>query len=276
MFSSIWLHYKNCCRKYFHVFGSILKMLFSYEFFTFSQLFSQHPNKFYYRKFQNHSQIPMHRTNHSKSQHHTPPKLQFNPRQQTPAIKSHNHQNTITIPPQQQQKSKSHRERDRWVEDWWVEGEIAQRRDRVARCDWCGAAIDKTGAIWCMWSSDWSSWDQTVWCDWCGVAIDETGAIWYVRSLDWSSRFTGDVKGVIWAPSSSSLSLSLSLSLRKPFEVKIGTEMNFHGQSLFFTVENDFWKILFSKPTKHPHLQKSIFWKWFSAKTNTTLMYLYF
>ena len=39
--------------KYFHVFGSILKMLFSYKFFTFSQLFSQHPNKFYYRKFQN-------------------------------------------------------------------------------------------------------------------------------------------------------------------------------------------------------------------------------
>ena len=28
-------------------------MLFSYKFFTFSQLFSQHPNKFYYRKIQN-------------------------------------------------------------------------------------------------------------------------------------------------------------------------------------------------------------------------------
>ena len=33
------------------------------------------------------------------------------------------------------------------------------------------------------------------------------------------------------------LSLSLSLSLRKPFEVKIGTEMNFSGQSFFFTVK---------------------------------------
>ena len=31
-------------------------MLFSYKFFIFSQLFSHHPNKFYYRKF--HSQIP--------------------------------------------------------------------------------------------------------------------------------------------------------------------------------------------------------------------------
>ena len=57
---------KIVCRKYFHVFGSILKMLFSYIFFTFSQRFSQHPNKFYYRKFQNHSQIPIHRTNHSQ------------------------------------------------------------------------------------------------------------------------------------------------------------------------------------------------------------------
>ena len=45
-----------------------------------------------------------------KSQPHTPPKLQFNPRQQTPAIKSHNHQNTTTTPPQQQQKSKSQKE----------------------------------------------------------------------------------------------------------------------------------------------------------------------
>ena len=47
IFSSVWLHYENCCRKYFQVFGSILKMLFSYKFFTFSRLFSQHPNKFY-------------------------------------------------------------------------------------------------------------------------------------------------------------------------------------------------------------------------------------
>ena len=49
----------------------------------------------------------------AKSQHHTPPKLQFNSQQQTSAIKSHNHQNTTTTPPQQQQqKSKSQREID--------------------------------------------------------------------------------------------------------------------------------------------------------------------
>ena len=28
IFSSVWLHYENCSRKYFHVFGNILKMLF--------------------------------------------------------------------------------------------------------------------------------------------------------------------------------------------------------------------------------------------------------
>ena len=35
------------------MFGNILKLLFSYIFFTFSQPFSQLPNKFYNRKFQN-------------------------------------------------------------------------------------------------------------------------------------------------------------------------------------------------------------------------------
>ena len=71
----------------------------------------------------------------AKSQHHTPLKLQFYPRQQTPAIKSHNHQNTTTTPPQQQQKSKSQRERERSVgrrsvrQRLWVKGEILRRRD---------------------------------------------------------------------------------------------------------------------------------------------------
>ena len=51
--SSIWLHYENCSKKYFHVFGNILKILFSYKIFTFSQPFSQQPNKFYYWKIQN-------------------------------------------------------------------------------------------------------------------------------------------------------------------------------------------------------------------------------
>ena len=40
------MHYENCCRKYFHVFDYILKMLFSYKIFTFSQ----HQNKFFLQK----------------------------------------------------------------------------------------------------------------------------------------------------------------------------------------------------------------------------------
>ena len=51
------------------------------------------------KKFQNHSQ------------HHTPPKLQFDPRQQIPAIKSHNHPNTTTTPPHNNNKNQNHRER---------------------------------------------------------------------------------------------------------------------------------------------------------------------
>ena len=52
IFSSVWLHYENCSRKYFHVFGCILKIPFFYYFLTFSHPFSQLPNKFYNRKFQ--------------------------------------------------------------------------------------------------------------------------------------------------------------------------------------------------------------------------------
>ena len=36
IFSSAWLHLKNYIRKQFSVFGNILKMLFSYKFFTLS------------------------------------------------------------------------------------------------------------------------------------------------------------------------------------------------------------------------------------------------
>ena len=64
----------------------------------------------------------------AKSQHHTPPELQFNPRQQTLAIKSHNHQNTTTTPPQQQQKSKSQREREREISGSKIDGLKARSR----------------------------------------------------------------------------------------------------------------------------------------------------
>ena len=47
IFYSVWLYFKNYIRKPFSMFDNILKMLFFYKFFTFSQ----HPNKFYYKNF---------------------------------------------------------------------------------------------------------------------------------------------------------------------------------------------------------------------------------
>ena len=119
--SNVLLHYENCCKKYFHVFGSILKMLFSYKYFTFSRLFSQHPNKFYYRKFQNHSQIPTpHITEtpiqptaaNSGNQNKQPPKQHYHTTTTTTKIK-------IT-------------ERDRWVKRRKIEGEINRQ---TGACD---------------------------------------------------------------------------------------------------------------------------------------------
>ena len=160
------------------MFGSILKMLFSYKFFTFSQLFSQHPNKFYYRKFQNHSQIPIHKTNHSQipTPHTTETPIQptavnsGNQKSQPPKHHYHTTTTTTKIKITQRERSVGWRSVGRRL---WVEGEIARRRDRdearshggeieqrrdqVAQCDRRGAVIDETGAIWCMRSSDWSS-----------------------------------------------------------------------------------------------------------------------
>ena len=79
------------------------------------------------------------------------------------------------------------------------------------------AAIDETGAIW---------------CDRRGAAIDDwRGSIVKLElnlwSSDWNSGFTDEVSSsslfAIWA---------FSLSLWKCFEVKIGIENNFRGQSL--------------------------------------------
>ena len=75
--------------------------------------------------------------------------------------------------------------------------------------------------------------------EWCDATIDDRrgfiiGLELGLWSSDWSSGFAGKVSSsslfAIWALS------SLSLSLRKCFEVKLGTENNFRGQSLIFTV----------------------------------------
>ena len=178
--------------------GSILKMLFSYKFFTFSQLFSQHPNKFYYKKFQNHSQIPTPHITETPIQ----PTAANSGNQKPQPPKHHYHTTTTTT------KIKI-TERDRWVE-----GSRSKARS-------CGGEIE------------WR--DRDTWCDRRGAVIDETNAIWCVRSLDWSSGFVGDVEGMIWAPSSSSHACSLSLFAcltQKWFEVKIFTSNHFQGQSL--------------------------------------------
>ena len=109
IFSSVWLHYENCCRKYFHVFGSILKILFSYKFFKVSQ----HLNKFHYRKFQNHNH------NHKFFK--------------VSRLFSQRHYHTTTTTT----KIKI-TERDRWVE-----GEIERRRDRAA---WCAVRLARSSA----------------------------------------------------------------------------------------------------------------------------------
>ena len=74
--------------------------------------------------------------------------------------------------------------------------------------------------------------DRTVEARSSGAMLRST--ISAVRSSDWSLGFAGEVSSSslfeIWA-------LSLSLSFRKCFEVKIGTENNFQGQNLIFTVK---------------------------------------
>ena len=128
------------------------EMLFSYKFFTFTRLFSQHPNKFYYRKFQNHNQIPIHTTNQSQipTPHTTKTPIQpmvANSGNQKPQPPKHHYHTTTTTT-----KIKI-TERDWWVEDRWVEGEIAQRRDRrrdrAAQCDWRCAAVGAVRSMRC-------------------------------------------------------------------------------------------------------------------------------
>ena len=153
IFSSVWLHYENCCRKYFHVFGSILKMLFTYKFFKVSQLFSQHPNN------------SLQKISKSQSQ----PQI-FQGFSAIYWLFSQRHYHTTTTTT----KIKI-TERDRWVK-----GEIARRRDRAARCCSRCSAI---GEIWCMWSLDWSS----------RFAGDVEGVIWALSlslSLSLSAHLT--------------------------------------------------------------------------------------
>ena len=70
-----------------------------------------------------------------------------------------------------------------------------------------------------------------------------------------------------------SASPSLSLSLWNSFEVKIGMEIHFRSQSLFFSVNgNQFSENSIFRTNQTPAFLEKHFQKWFSPKTNTALL----
>ena len=98
---------KNYIRKQFLVFSNILKMLFFYKFFTFSQL----PNKFYITKLTTtHTSAPT--ENPLPPTHQHPQKIHYYPHKKP---LPHNTETTKTPPPtppqQQQQKIRDQREK---------------------------------------------------------------------------------------------------------------------------------------------------------------------
>ena len=133
IFSSVWLHYEIVVENIFMCLVLFWKCYFPTNFSHFLSYFLSIQTNFITKNFK----IT------AKSQHHTPPKLQFNPRQQTPAIKSHNHQNTTNTPPHNNNKNQNHRERsvgrrrDRrqdWSSDWSVRSGLPLDR-RIGACD---------------------------------------------------------------------------------------------------------------------------------------------
>ena len=174
-----------------------------------------------------------------RSQPHTPPKLQFNLRQQTPAIKSHNHQNTTTTPPQQQQKSKSQKE----IGGLKIGGSKALGR-RQDRAEARSKARLSDAVLWSMRPVQ------------SGACNRQTGAQGSPATSKAWSRLP-------LLPLSLSLSLSLSLFARltwKWFELKIFTSNHFRGQSLILHSQ---LQITFGKFIFHAQLNTHIYEKTF-------------
>ena len=116
IFSSVWLHFKNYIRKQFSVFDNILKMLFFYKFFTFSQF----PNKFYITKFTTtHTSAPT--ENPPPPTHQHPQKIHYYPHK----TRHHPHHHNNNKKKIRDQREKAYR---RWD---WPRGE-----DRSASGGW--------------------------------------------------------------------------------------------------------------------------------------------
>ena len=170
-------------------------MLFSYKSFTFSQLFSQHPNKFYYKKFQNHSQITIHRTNHSQIL--TPHITHHRNSNSTHSSKLRQSKATTTktpLPHHHNNKNQNHTERE--IGGSKIDGSkiggskaLGRRRDRVE--------ARSSGVVWSAWCCDRRDrWDLVR-----AIVGLELGVRRWRRKCDMSSLFF--------------LSLSLSLSLSR-------------------------------------------------------------
>ena len=97
IFSSVWLHYENCSRKYFHVFGNILKMLFSTTTHTKPTTTQQE--------------------NHQNTTTHTTTTTIKKIRDQREKVKIQNHKNVDQFVGRSKshKKSKSHREISSWA-----------------------------------------------------------------------------------------------------------------------------------------------------------------
>ena len=236
MFSYVWLHFKKCFRKIFS--GVWLcswkyhKKHIFYLLLTFSHIFSV--AKRIYNII--HSSIHKHKQNPEKKNHQIRSHFLTVSRLPNKYVISFIPQYRNTDKTQKKKKKKNHQIRSNWEKKEEREAtRFDEGRDRAAeakaRSARCFARLRSARRRDCDW-----------WRDLCPFARS--------RDRSFSLSFS------LCASVSSSLCAS---QFRKPFEVKIGTEMNFRGQSFFFTVK---WKWFpensIFKPTKQPILRKMI------------------
>ena len=201
-----------------------MKMLFSSNFSHFLSYFLSIQINFITENFKITAKSQSTEQITTKSQHHTPPRLQWRP---TAANSdNHNHQNTTTTPPHQQQKSKSQRE---------IGGSKARSHGGEIE-----GKIKRRGA----------------WCDRRDLVRPIVGLELGVRRR----RRRHDLGFLSFL--SRALSLSLSLCVSDP-EIVWSENLSFKPfpwskPHFSKSTSNNFRKIYFSCATKHPHFWKSI------------------